>query len=966
MTQAYSFIINFLSTDGTSWVLPQSQICIHDKTGHPAYLKAAGTMETVESYGITVTDTIKNLINECKDLRIDEMEAFFNRNKKKAIRLNVLFDDPITKQYIQDYIDRKINKVLTIALEENVPLSYNLVRKEHFSNFKIITPVQKITPTLKFTKTQMGVNYTMLLTIGDIMFFPKERNITLLSNEFGWLLIEGRLAQLQDIKANKIKPFLTKESVYIPEKTVRTYFQKFVLDVMSEVEIVAEGFEVVKNNVCTGQKIVFIYDFIKELWLVDILFSYGKDSFKMSSLSKRKTKMEFDESGHLTVYETVRMSEYETKIVEELALLGFNRQSQNYLQAGDGKYDSLRLIAQHEEKLNELFEIAKPEIEQRKVSLFSMSVSTDFSQKLDWFDLQGVVSIGGEVYPFRRLMHNIKNDDPFFKLKDGSYAIIPEEIMHKYERAAKYAEEVNGVFRLSKVHHTLLEDHALPKEMKSHAASSIIEEYTPSPLLKATLRPYQVEGVQWLINHRKNGLGACLADDMGLGKTLQTIAALLDAREHKEVSTSTHGPIQLDLFGEIVATGRKSLGALIVLPASLVYNWYYELKKYCPTLQILNYTGSKRHKAQKTMLEFDFILTTYHTVMTDAEILKLLTFYYIILDESHYIKNKDSKSFKVINNLNAHHKISLTGTPVENSLADLWSQMEFINPSILGGFEFFKKNYQIPIEKEQNAEALNELKTLIQPYILRRVKSEVAKDLPELIETVQYTEMSDKQARMYEKEKSAIRNYISGLDKNDKGYKIHVFSALMRLRQLANHPYLVDSDYIHESGKFEAIKYEIETIINSGQKVLIFSSFKSFLTLLSEWMQQNNIQHGYISGSKTIEDRQIAVESFQNGSQTPVLLITLKAGGTGLNITSADYVLILEPWWNPFAEMQAIARAHRIGRINNVVVKRFISLNSIDEKIALLQSQKKSIAEDILDVEYAPTLSDKDIDVLLE
>ncbi len=966
MTQAYSFIINFLSTEGTSWVLPQSQICIHDKTGHPAYLKAAGTMETVASYGITVTDPIKNLINECKDLRLDEMEAFFNRNKKKAIRLNVLFDDPATKQYIQDYIDRKINKIIIIALEENVPLSYDLVRKEHFYNFKILTPIHNITPSLKFTKTQTGVNYTMQLAIGDITFLPKERNIILLSKEFGWLIIDGQLAQLQYINTNKIKPFLTKESIYILEKTVRTYFQKFVLDVMSEVEIVAEGFEVVKNNVCTGQKIVFVYDFIKEIWLVDVIFSYTKECFKMSSPAKRKTFIDFNAQDHLTVYEITRMHDYETKIINELVKIGFTKQYQNYLQTGENKYDALHLVSQHEETLKVLFDIEKPQIDERKISLFSLSIETQFTQKLDWFDLHGTIHIGAEEYPFRRLMQNIKNDDPFFKLKDGTFAIIPEEIMHKYESTAKFSKEVNGVFRLSKVHHTLIEVPALPIEIKPKDNPAILEAFSPSPLLKATLRPYQVEGVQWLINHRKNGLGACLADDMGLGKTLQTIAALLDAREHKEVCTSSHGIIQLDLFGEIVATGRKSLGALIILPASLVYNWYFELKKYCPAMQVLNYTGTKRRKAQKTLLEFDFILTTYHTVMTDADILRPLTFYYIVLDESHYIKNKDSKSFKVINSLNAHYKISLTGTPIENSLADLWSQMEFINPSILGGFEFFKKNYQNPMEKEQNDEALQELKTLIQPYILRRVKSEVAKDLPELIETVQYAEMSDEQARTYEKEKSAVRNYIYGLDKNAQSYKIHVFTALMRLRQIANHPYLVNSDFIHESGKFEAIKSEIKTIIRSGQKVLIFSSFKSFLTLLSEWLQQNNIQYGYISGSKTIEERQSAVESFQNGSQTQVLLITLKAGGTGLNITSADYVLILEPWWNPFAEMQAVARAHRIGRTHNVVVKRFISLKSIDEKIALLQSQKKSMAENILDVEFAPTLTDKDIEVLLE
>ena len=258
------------------------------------------------------------------------------------------------------------------------------------------------------------------------------------------------------------------------------------------------------------------------------------------------------------------------------------------------------------------------------------------------------------------------------------------------------------------------------------------------------------------------------------------------------------------------------------------------------------------------------------------------------------------------------------------------------------------------------------MKSLIGPYILRRVKSEVAKDLPDLIETIHYSDMTPEQKSCYEKEKSAARNFIAGLDKSDPQYKIHVFTALMRLRQIANHPVLTDAASPHESGKFEDIKAEIETVIASGHKVLIFSSFKSYLTLLSKWMDAQKYVHGFISGSKTIEERQKSVDAFQNDPQCQVLLITLKSGGTGLNLTAADYVFITEPWWNPFAEMQAIARAHRIGRQHNVVVKRFISIETIDEKISQLQTHKKSMAEDVLDIEFTSRLSYDEMEALLD
>ncbi len=358
-------------------------------------------------------------------------------------------------------------------------------------------------------------------------------------------------------------------------------------------------------------------------------------------------------------------------------------------------------------------------------------------------------------------------------------------------------------------------------------------------------------------------------------------------------------------------------------------------------------------------------MTTYQTAVLDLEILKKQTFTYVILDESQQIRNKNSKVFKALHTLHTKYKISLSGTPIENSLSDLWSQMEFINPKILGSYAFFKEHFQTPIEKLRDAQTIQNLKTLVDPFILRRTKEQVAPDLPELIEKVHYSEMSVEQAKVFEREKSAARNHLLGLDKSGGQYKMHVLASLTKLRQIANHPKLADENYTDESGKFDDITSQIQTIVRSNHKVLVFSSFKAHLQLVSTWLEGENIPYVLLTGDHSSDQRQDAVHAFQENEGIQVFLISIKAGGTGLNLTAADYVFILDPWWNPFVERQAIARAHRIGQQNNVMVTRFISKNSIEEKILLLQESKKSLSSDIIDLAEMPDLSEDNLELLL-
>jgi len=475
------------------------------------------------------------------------------------------------------------------------------------------------------------------------------------------------------------------------------------------------------------------------------------------------------------------------------------------------------------------------------------------------------------------------------------------------------------------------------------------ESLTPALLpekLAATLRPYQFEGYTWLKYLQQNGLGGCLADDMGLGKTLQAISLLLKSKETQGLSSEGKNktPNKTDLFSDEEAV----LNSLIVVPASLVHNWQNELKRFAPSMKSLAYVGSQRSDYLKSFHLYDIIISSYHTIRQDIETISNYHFHYVILDESQVIKNPSSKLYKAMQILNSDFRLVLTGTPIENSLTDLWSQMNFINKGLLGSLNYFRKEYVMPIEKKKDLASGKKLKKLINPYILRRTKEEVARDLPEISDQVIYCNMTEEQKKFYDEEKSGIRNAIfEGFEKEGaEKSSIIVFQGLTRLRQIANHPKMVDENYRDGSGKFTEIVRNTENIISKGHKVLIFSSFVKHLNLLKENLETENIQYTMLTGEST--NREDIVKAFQENKSCKVFLISLKAGGVGLNLTAADYVFILDPWWNPASEEQAISRAHRIGQVKNVFVYRFISANSIEEKIQTLQEKKSLLADSFI------------------
>ena len=582
------------------------------------------------------------------------------------------------------------------------------------------------------------------------------------------------------------------------------------------------------------------------------------------------------------------------------------------------------------------------------------SIDISFQETRDWFDIYATVRFGTFEIPFIKLRNLILARKKEFVLPNGEVAVIPETWLTKYSELFAFAEyDPDSQQLLLRKHHiALVQEFAedslatvvMNRKLEKLLDFSEIEEQALPLGFVGTLRPYQKAGYDWINFLGTYRFGGCLADDMGLGKTVTTLAMLQYQKEK--------------------GTERPSL---LVMPTSLLYNWELEAKKFTPQLRVLVYTGTNRDKNFRYFDNYDLILTSYGIVRIDVDLLKLYRFDYLILDESQAIKNPSSHITKAVMELDANHRLILTGTPLENTTMDLWTQMTFANPGLLGSQSYFRSHFQVPIEKHNDEQRMRKLYALIKPFMLRRHKSQVALDLPPKVESVHYCEMAEEQEQRYEETKSYYRNFIlehieeKGISKS----QIVVLQGLTKLRQLANHPRMIDESYEGESGKLEEIQSKLEELMSENHKVLIFSQFIRHLAILRRYLDEKGIRYAYLDGSTT--DRQAQVELFQQDETIKIFLISLKAGGLGLNLTAADYVFILDPWWNPAIEAQAIDRAHRIGQQKTVFTYKFITKNSVEEKILDLQRSKQKLFNNLITTEesFVKSLTKEDILELL-
>jgi SNF2 family DNA or RNA helicase len=582
------------------------------------------------------------------------------------------------------------------------------------------------------------------------------------------------------------------------------------------------------------------------------------------------------------------------------------------------------------------------------------SVHVGIQEAGDWFDVRGTVRFGDIEVPFIRLRGHILQRRREFKLPNGQIAIIPEEWFTDYMELFAFGEETADGLNLRRHHLALVADLQsselatvrMGRKLAKLRDFAEVEDHPLPTGFLGELRPYQKAGYNWLRFVQDYHFGGCLADDMGLGKTIQTLAMLQQRCESGE------------------AQGAASL---LVLPTSLVFNWLNEAEKFTPSLRILAYTGTYRDKNPDRFADYDVVLTSYGIVRLDTDLLAGYKFDYVILDESQAIKNPSSTTSQAVRQLRSKHRLILTGTPVENSTMDLWSQMSFINPGLLGTQAFFRKEFLKPIEKNQDEGRTKRLHALIKPFILRRHKAQVAKELPEKTEQLSYCQMTEEQARAYEETKSFYRNKIlRNLDEHGPAStQFLLLQGLTRLRQIANHPRLADDTYAHESGKLREVLRMIRNVVAEGHKVLIFSQFVQHLALVRAALDERQLPYAYLDGAT--RDRPSEVARFQGDEALKIFLISLKAGGVGLNLTAADYVFILDPWWNPAVEAQAVDRAHRIGQQRPVFTYKFITQGTVEEKILALQRRKLALVSELIATDEAviKQLTRADIEELL-
>jgi len=577
------------------------------------------------------------------------------------------------------------------------------------------------------------------------------------------------------------------------------------------------------------------------------------------------------------------------------------------------------------------------QLKNNKLNPHKAQINIEVLSGTDWFETKVKVKFGKQQVALKHLHKSIRNKSKFVTLDDGTQGILPHEWIQKFTDYFDAGEVTDEAILTPKIKfatlNDLYEDALLDGEVKNELkryqqkfeGTDSIQEVQVPESLNATLRPYQKDGLNWLNFLDDFNFGACLADDMGLGKTIQILAFILLQRE--KVSHNTN---------------------LVVVPASLIFNWKAEVEKFAPSITVKTIYGNERIKTTDDFDQFEIVITSYGTLLSDIRFLKDYRFNYIFLDESQNIKNPESQRYKAVRLLKSRNKVVMTGTPIENNTFDLYGQLSFACPGLFGSKQQFADLYSTPIDQFKDKKRAEELQKKIRPFLMRRTKEQVAKELPDKTEIVLYCEMGTEQREVYEANKKEIQDYILGKTEDELPKSaMHVLKSITMLRQICNSAALLadGKSYLQASSKIEVLMEQIEGK-SQKHKILVFSQFVTMLDLIKKELERKNIKYAYLTGQT--RNREEVVKSFQESEEIPVFLISLKAGGTGLNLTSADYVYLVDPWWNPAVENQAIDRAYRIGQHKNVMAVRLICPDTIEEKIMKLQASKKDLVKNLI------------------
>ncbi|WP_420317396.1 SNF2-related protein [Ekhidna sp.] len=964
--QPFELIYSLYEHEYLGYLIESFVVQLNDK-GELSYSHQNISAKNASEFSARLDDNDYQIIESMDQIQQDQVANHFQKKRQKPEEFFLkVYDkengDKVLQTEIDGYIERRRSKILSLIYGKRL----FEMGKDGEPTWKEIEVVdEKATILFHFRKNEDNTHYFPTIKLrGEKIEFLNNGSY-LLCKEPACLVANDKLITFKKpINGGKLKPFLKKKFILIPKDIEETYYKKFVGPLISEFDVYAKGFDIVTHKPKPQPKITVseiqssrnaslfddngdVANKDSDKLLLELSFDYGSHNFNADKLSRVSVSME-KQNDNYTFHRISRDHEGEKGIIEQLAEKGLQLRNSRVTLP---KITAFDWIGRNHNLLQDF--IIKQNHQGKKFFVGESTIDLEVNEGVDWFDLKARIRFGEYEIPFEEIRKSILKGKTEIMLPNGEIGVIPESWILRYKDLLAFSSQTDNGITLNKIHvslvHELRESDlarvTMDRKLEKLLSFDKIEDYQVPEKFIGSLRPYQLAGYNWLRFLEDYNFGGCLADDMGLGKTIQALALLQHQKNKNPESTS-----------------------LLIMPTSLLYNWEMEAKKFTPKLKILNYTGINRVKDSNQFSRYDVVITSYGTTRVDVEILAEFYFNYIILDESQAIKNPDSLISKKVKDLKSRRKLILTGTPIENSTLDLWSQMSFVNPGLLGNESYFKKEYLNPIEKKQDESKTKKLNSLIKPFLLRREKSQVAEDLPEKVVNIRYCNMSEEQKEFYEKEKNAFRSKIMDVIETDGIGKSHMvlLQGLTQLRQIANHPKMVDQEYNHGSGKLEEVTYMIENSISKGHKVLIFSQFVKHLKIVSDYLTSQDVEFAYLDGST--KDRKSQVERFQNDSSVSVFLISLKAGGTGLNLTKADYVFLLDPWWNPAVEAQAIDRAHRIGQTKKVFAYKFVSKDTIEEKIIKLQEHKQKLASDLITVEesFIKSLSQSDIKELFD
>ena len=975
--QRKEFVIGIVDHPLFGWILVPYIVIV--KPNHGFYhIEAKISQLNISRYIEQFSDKEKQLASWIEEYSDQNLHKVFCKKKGQSVVDFISKIKPeFANEYIRPFIEKRLIKCTDLLQSMDIGLYYKEKPKYINSDEQVEIKRGYAQAIFNINKLEAETQYNLSIRHQNKELNLLEKSAVILTQDPCRIIIENKLFVFNDINAKKVLPFFNKECIHIPKSSEKKWFETFALETIKHYKVKPKGFEI--NQVISSKKaeLTFDYDLQGNPTLI-LYFIYNEQvKFLANKGSKSSVRFESDHDNY-TFYQIERNQAWENGVIENLKNIGLRNYQDSHFtpiqdQPVDAKeqlYDFIHWLSISKEQIEALGIALIQKQNETPYALHQADIQSNIKEENDWFDLKITIQIGEFSIPFPKFRKHILTGNREYKLPNGEIAILPGEWFEQYKELFQFGKDAGKNIQLDKHHFGVMEN-SIPKKSQSivEKYQNLIANYSKAKFeapngLQAELRPYQKEGFTWMQLLQKNQFGGCLADDMGLGKTVQTLTLLLSSKEKlngaecqtdedKLPLSNNQASSQLSLFDQLNKQGIQSYAtSLIVMPTSLIHNWEQEVKKFTPDLTCFKFIGQNRPKDLSGFKNFDIILTTYGVVRNDLDLLTAYPFFYIILDESQYIKNPDSKIYKAITQLNCKHRLVLTGTPIENSLTDLWAQINFLNKGLLGNLRFFKREFVQPIEKKTNPEKKERLQQFIQPFLLRRTKHEVAKDLPDKFESVIYCDMAEEQKSFYEEEKSKIRNSIMETIENteDKPTMLAI-EGLNKLRQIANHPVLIKPEFTEPSGKFEEITRNIENLISEKHKVLIFSAYVKHLNLFANYLDKNKHKYSMLTGQTRKREETIA--EFQNADDQFVFLIQIKAGGVGLNLTSADYVFIIDPWWNPAVEEQAINRTHRIGQDKKVIVYRFISSETVEEKIQELKARKSKLADSFINTEQA-------------